>query len=132
MRSSTLLLRNWLRMSWTDFSSWLCRALKFNNLRKRDIAAEKGIALSEPGSLGSQPANNVFIRRRGVDIARDFAVDAVKTGELKEVRLLQMDRIFVSIGKRGGDPDSAIEGFAASRTLSKRRSGRETAGSGIF
>ena len=82
---------------------------KFNNLRKRDIAAEKGIeakwdsrfipviALSEPGSLGSQPANNVFIRRRGVDIARDFAVDAVKTGELKEVRLLQMDRIFVSI-----------------------------------
>ena len=117
---------------------------KFNNLRKRDIAAEKGIeakwdsrfipfiALSEPGSVGSQPANNVFIRRRGVDIARDFAVDAVKTGELKEVRLLQMDRIFVSIGKRGGDPDSAIEGFAASRTLSKRRSGRETAGSGIF
>ena len=81
---------------------------KFNNLRKRDIAAEKGIeakwdsrfipfiALSEPGSLGSQPASNVFIRRRGVDIARDFAVDAVKTGELKEVRLLQMDRIFVS------------------------------------
>ena len=73
---------------------------KFNYLRKRDIAAEKGIeakwdsrfipfiALSEPGSLGSQPANNVFIRRRGVDIARDFAVDAFKIGELKEVRLL--------------------------------------------
>ena len=70
--------------------------------------------------------------RRGVDIACDFAVDAVKTGELEEVRLLQMDRIFVSIGKRGSNPDSAIEGFAASRTLSKRRSGRETAGSGIF
>ena len=33
------------------------------------------------------------------------------------MRLLQMDRIFVSIGKRGGNPDSAIEGFAASRTL---------------
>ena len=43
-----------------------------------------------------------------------------------------MDSIFVSIGKRGGDPDSAIEGFAASRTLSKRRSGRETAGSFFF
>ena len=69
--------------------------------------------------MGSQPANNVFIRRRRVDIACDFAVDAVKTGELEEVRLLQMDRIFVSIGKRGDNPDSAIEGFAASRTLSK-------------
>ena len=30
----------------------------------------------------------------------DCAVDAVKTGELKEVRLLQMDRIFVSIQGR--------------------------------
>ena len=69
---------------------------KFNYLRKRDIAAEKGIeakwdsrfipfiALSEPGSLGSQPANNVFIRRRGVDIARDFAVDAFKVGSLRK------------------------------------------------
>ena len=76
---------------------------KFNNLRERDIAAEKGIEacwdsgfiafipLSEPGGLGSQPANNVFIRRRGVDVTCDFAIEAVKTGELEKVRLRQMD-----------------------------------------
>ena len=68
----------------------------------------------------------------GLTLRVIYGVDALKTGELKEVRLLQMDRIFVSIGERGGDPDSAIEGFAASRTLAKRRSGRETAGSGVF
>ena len=40
-----------------------------------------------------------------------------------------MDSIIVSIGKRGGDPDSAIEGFAASRRNAGVEEKRRAAGS---
>ena len=74
----------------------------------------------------------MFVRGIGVDITCDFAINAFEAGKLEEVRVRQKNRVFLGIGQRSGNPDSAFEGLTTARALSESGSGRKTAGIGIF
>ena len=74
----------------------------------------------------------MFVRRIGVDITCNFAMYAFEAGKLEEVRVRQKNRVFLGIGQRSSDPDSAFEGLTAARALSESGSGGKTASIGIL